>query len=68
MLKKLRMFIGQEFSSDDIICAFGDTGDVPVIVSYSHNSGYDYAVYLDEPNSECYCIKLDENGVIKDVF
>ena len=68
MLEKLRTFIGEEFNVDDIICAFEDTGDVPVIVSRSHNDGYDYAVYLDEPESECYGIKLDANNIITDVF
>ena len=68
MLEKLQTFINQAFDADDIICAFGDTGDVPVIVSHSHNNGYDYAVYLDEPESECYCIKLDANNVITDIF
>ena len=68
MLNKLQQFRGQSFDVDYIICAFGDTGDVPVVISDSHNGYYDYALYLDEPDSECYCFKIDSNGVITDVF
>lgn len=63
--------LGENWSADDIICAFGDfeeEGIDEVIVEKSCNAGYDYIAYINTVESTQFCICVDESNKITDVW
>jgi len=69
VLKNLEELIGNEFDTDEIICAFEDfeeDGETEVIVEKSSNAGYDMIAYINTEDSTQYLFTLD-NGVIESV-
>lgn len=63
--------LDENWNADDIIEAFGDfeeDGEDEVIVEKSSNTGYDYIAYINTVESTQFCICVDENNKIIDVW
>ena len=63
--------LGENCSADDIICAFvnfEEGGEDEVIVEKSSNPGYDYIAYINAVESSQFCICVDKNNKIIDVW
>lgn len=70
-IKKDILKLKSGWNADDIICAFGDyeeNGESEVYVGRSDNSGYDYIAYINTADSLNFCICVDENDNVRDVW
>lgn len=70
-IKKDILKLDENWDADDIICAFGDfeeEGIDEVIVEKSYNAGYDYIAYINAVESSQFCICVDKNNKIIDVW
>lgn len=59
------------WDANDIIEAFGDfeeNGESTVYVGKSDNIGYNYIAYIDTEKSTQFCICVDDNNAITDVW
>lgn len=68
--KNLIGMIGQEFDSDDIICAFEDFNDYDreekIIVSKVEGKNYQYLAYAEYQDPQFGIVVVD--GIIKDIY
>ncbi len=62
--------IGQEFNSDDIICAFEDFNDYDreehIIVNEMEGKNYQYLAYAEYQEPQFGIVVVD--GIIKDIY
>lgn len=68
--KNLIGMIGQEFNSDDIICAFEDFNDYDreeqIIVNEMEGKNYQYLAYAEYQKPQFGIVVVD--GIIKDIY
>lgn len=70
VLNNLKQLIGNEFNSNDIICAFEDyevDGESSVYVGDSDNIGYNKIAYIEEDIVQ-FLFKLNSENIIEDVW
>ena len=63
--------LDESWNADDIIEAFGDfqeNGEDSVYVGKSDNAGYDYIAYIDTEDSIQFCICVNDDNKITDVW
>lgn len=66
--ENLKKLVGKKFDGEEIICCFEDTDNYVFVDKRPGGDYYDYSAYEDTVDSKSYLFKVDENGIITDVF